>query len=108
MHGATYVTLTSIPALNQNLISPLLEEVYSMTKDLIRRGYADAAIPDDFRYVGPGGIAVNAWSTNSHETTWKILSEALTAVYEYMVEHSFSGATFTIYNGAEVGRGTIH
>ena len=101
------MTLTASAVNNANLVLPLLQEVFSLAEDAMNQGYADASIPQRFQYTGPAGLTVSAWSTNNRIMTWTVFSEALSAVFAWMYENRSAATRFTVYNGAEVGQGTI-
>lgn len=56
-----------------------------------------------------GPVSIEVINANNHQTTWRVLGEALVALHDYMTVKNLVGAAeFTIFNGGtEVGSGTV-
>ena len=105
------MTLKFIQVAARDGISPLLVEAYGVVRDHVLQ-LGDGVVEEGpglvFNWLGHNGLSVHTWNSNGQLQTWKVLGEALSAVYNYMYQNEFGAADFVIYDGArEVGRGII-
>ena len=110
-HGQTYVTLNFIHIAARDGIPPLLVDAYGVIRDHVLQ-WGDGVVEEGsglvFNWLGHNGLSVHTWNSNGQLQTWKVLGEALSAVYNYMYQNEFGAADFVIYDGAkEVGRGIV-
>ena len=59
-------------------------------------------------WPGDAGVGFVTWNANNHQTTWAVLSGAITSLNDYMSQYGYGEATFTIADGGNiVGRGYV-
>ena len=59
-------------------------------------------------WPGSDGVGFLTWNTNNHQTTWGVLSSAVSALNDYMSRYGYGAASFTIADGINiVGRGYV-
>ena len=87
----------------------MLDSAYDLVSDHIAI-WGNGAIADGiFRKMGPGGISLVVRSMQGHETTYKVLAQALVALIGAMNSDGWGGAIFDIYDGPDrkVGTGVV-
>lgn len=62
-----------------------------------------------FNYPGMNQLTLQVWNANNHQVTYSVMGGALTALHNWMSHHSYSSASFGIYDGQnQVGNGVIN
>lgn len=61
-----------------------------------------------FGLIGEGGLSLQLWNANNHQTTYAVLAKALTAVKYYMGVYGYGEVAFGIWDGDnQVGEGSL-
>lgn len=90
-----------------NAVRDMLDEAMAYIANNIDFS-GDVVIPGAFNWLGDDYLKLTVWNSNNHQTTWGVLRSALMALEDYMSQHVYGLASFTIIDGAhEVGEGTI-
>lgn len=79
-------------------------EAYGVIRDSVMHwgdGVVEAGSGLVFNWLGPHGLSIHTWNLNGQRQTWKILGEALLAVYDHMHQHQFGAAELSTMMEAE-------
>lgn len=62
-----------------------------------------------FNQLGANAVSLQVWNANNHQTTYGVLSSALTVLHQWMSANQFVATSFNIYDGNnQVGTGAIN
>ena len=106
--SSTYVVLTPVYSIGGNAIVQMIEAASTYVYSYISNMGDGPISGGNFGWVGEGGLVLNAWSANNHQTTYGVLGAAIGAISNYFDQNGYGRATFTIFDGEnEVGEGFV-